>query len=190
MEQKTAGKRFAKNKTGRRPFKRRMAVMLFYVGIGFLTFLGIVILVTMINLTWLLFNHPAGIPAGVIAVLSLVVCAMVGFNIYIGTRAIKATKLLRNMLFTDVSACDLPAVDSLVRASDKPADQQQSVLLRAVVETPETPPEQLLRPASIMETAPGQLIRAAQINELEQPQTVPQLYEPEEPPAQVRLNRR
>lgn len=41
----------------------------------------------------------------------------------------------------------LPAVDSLVRASSKPTQAQETILLRAASEGHETPPEQLVRPA-------------------------------------------
>jgi len=49
-------------------------------------------------------------------------------------------------LYTVVSTADLPAVDSLVRASEKPEQAQADVLLRAAVDVEQTPPAQLLRP--------------------------------------------
>ncbi len=58
----------------------------------------------------------------------------------------KAAELEKIVLLTRANAAEIPVADSLVRASDKPAEQQQAVLLRAVTETQETPPEQLLRP--------------------------------------------
>jgi hypothetical protein len=41
----------------------------------------------------------------------------------------------------------LPEVETLVRGSDRPATAEQAELLRAVRQSPETPPEQLLRAA-------------------------------------------
>jgi hypothetical protein len=44
------------------------------------------------------------------------------------------------------NTADLPAPDSLVRASAEPAQEPQ-VLLRAATQEPETPPEELVRPS-------------------------------------------
>jgi two-component sensor histidine kinase len=49
------------------------------------------------------------------------------------------------------SAADLPALNSLVRASEEPRQEQQSMLLRAAAHGQETPPEQLVRAAGEME---------------------------------------
>jgi len=48
--------------------------------------------------------------------------------------------------FTRANTADLPAPDSLVRASQEPVQQDQSILLRAAADTTQTPAEQLLRP--------------------------------------------
>ena len=48
---------------------------------------------------------------------------------------------------TRANTADLPAPDSLVRASSEPMQAQEAVLLRAAAEGQETPPEQLVRPA-------------------------------------------
>ena len=48
---------------------------------------------------------------------------------------------------TRANAADLPAPDSLVRASEEPMQAQEAVLLRAAAEGMETPPEQLVRAA-------------------------------------------
>jgi len=46
---------------------------------------------------------------------------------------------------------DLPADESLVRASQEPMQEQQSILLRAATEVQQTPPEQLLRASADIE---------------------------------------
>ena len=46
---------------------------------------------------------------------------------------------------TRANTADLPALDSLVRASSEPIQEQQSVLLRAATETQERHDEQLVR---------------------------------------------
>jgi hypothetical protein len=48
---------------------------------------------------------------------------------------------------TRANTADLPASESLVRASAEPIQQQEAVLLRAATQGVETPSEQLLRPA-------------------------------------------
>ena len=48
-------------------------------------------------------------------------------------------------LYTAVNTADLPAVDSLVRASEKPEQAQADVLLRAAADVQQIAPEQLLR---------------------------------------------
>jgi hypothetical protein len=49
---------------------------------------------------------------------------------------------------TRANTADLPAPDSLVRASEQPVQEQQVVLLRAAAQGHETSPEQLVRPAA------------------------------------------
>jgi len=49
---------------------------------------------------------------------------------------------------TRSNTADLPAVDSLVRASQEPTDKQADVLVRPITDVQSTPPEQLLRSAN------------------------------------------
>lgn len=66
-------------------------------------------------------------------------CALTG-------RAMNKRAVRRDTLpLTHVNTADLPAVDSLVRASSEPLQAQEGVLLRAAAEGQETPPEQLVR---------------------------------------------
>ena len=61
---------------------------------------------------------------------------------------------------TRANTADLPAPDSLVRASSEPMQAQEAVLLRAAAEGQETPPEQLVRASVSFSTSrsgrPGQ----------------------------------
>ncbi len=49
---------------------------------------------------------------------------------------------------TRANTADLPAPDFLVRASEKPSEEQASILLRAAADTPVTLADQLLRPVT------------------------------------------
>ena len=50
--------------------------------------------------------------------------------------------------FTQVNTANLPAEETLVRASVEPIQQQQAVLLRGAIHSDTTPAEQLVRPAA------------------------------------------
>ncbi len=52
---------------------------------------------------------------------------------------------------TRANTADLPAPETLVRASSEPSQAQEAVLLRAAAEGQETPPEQLVRASVGME---------------------------------------
>ena len=63
-----------------------------------------------------------------------------------------ACYLMKEMIYIDpgvpltrANTADLPAPDSLVRASAEPVQEQQAVLLRAATETAERHEEQLVR---------------------------------------------
>ena len=65
---------------------------------------------------------------------------------YLGGRTIKeAVRINTGIPLTRANAADLPAPESLVRASSEPLQAQEAVLLRAAAEGMETPPEQLVR---------------------------------------------
>jgi len=60
---------------------------------------------------------------------------------------VKKVKALGNVVpVTRANTADLPADESLVRASQEPAQEDQSILLRAAADATQTPVEQLLRP--------------------------------------------
>ncbi len=85
-----------------------------------------------------------GLVSLLIAVLSLFVsCWMVRF-----TRATlrHAANIDTGVPLTRANTADLPATDSLVRASEESAQAQEGVLLRAATPTQERHEEQLLRP--------------------------------------------
>ena len=67
-------------------------------------------------------------------------------------KGLNKSKLLGNAVpVTRANTADLPAPDSLVRASSEPLQAQEGVLLRAAAEGMETPPEQLVRASVGME---------------------------------------
>ena len=57
----------------------------------------------------------------------------------------QAIKVDPGVPLTRANTADLPAPDSLVRASAEPVQEQQAVLLRAATETQERHEEQLVR---------------------------------------------
>ncbi len=59
-----------------------------------------------------------------------------------------AKKIDMGVPVTRVNAADLPAPDSLVRASQEPLQAQEGVLLRAATQTQDRHEEQLLRAAA------------------------------------------
>ncbi len=60
--------------------------------------------------------------------------------------SVKKTKALGKVVpFTRANTADLPAPDSLVRASEKPVQAQADMLLRAATDVQQAAPEQLLR---------------------------------------------
>jgi len=59
----------------------------------------------------------------------------------------KAQALNDNVVpITRANTADLPADESLVRASQEPVQEDQSILLRSAADTNQTPADQLLRP--------------------------------------------
>ena len=65
---------------------------------------------------------------------------------YLGVRLLQeASQYPMGVPLTRANTGDLPAPESLVRASEEPLQAQQSVLLRAATETTEEHKEQLLR---------------------------------------------
>ncbi len=63
----------------------------------------------------------------------------------------RAKSLGKVIPLTRANTADLPATESLVRASQEPTKEDQSILLRPAVEIQHTPADQLLRPAEQME---------------------------------------
>ena len=57
----------------------------------------------------------------------------------------KLKSLEKVVLIPYANTADLPADESLVRASQEPVQEQQSILLRPTMEADTSPPEQLLR---------------------------------------------
>ncbi len=87
----------------------------------------------------------AYIPFFMFLVITMVAGAV--FTLHIGLRTVKEAKQINiGVLLTRANAADLPAPDSLVRASEEPLQKQRAELLRATTKGEQTPAEQLLRP--------------------------------------------
>jgi hypothetical protein len=68
------------------------------------------------------------------------------FYLWFGMRLANRAKVREAVkLLTPQKASELPAEDTLLRASTEPTQAQEKVLLRAATSGAETPPEQLLR---------------------------------------------
>ena len=76
-------------------------------------------------------------------------CFLVPLLLFCVSSTRKVMVKTREQYFPSVSTNNaaLPVQQTLVRASSEPTQEQQAVLLRAVAEGQETPPEQLVRPA-------------------------------------------
>ncbi len=59
----------------------------------------------------------------------------------------RSEKMDSGIPLTRANVADLPAPETLVRASSEPPQAQEAILLRAALEGQETPPEQLVRPS-------------------------------------------
>ena len=99
-----------------------------------------------INMAHLIFTRPIGLPLSFtmsIVLLPLLVLTLGSYNVF---RLIATARQLdTGVPLTRANTADLPAPDSLVRASEEPAQAQQAVLLRPTVEMQERREEQLLR---------------------------------------------
>jgi hypothetical protein len=66
--------------------------------------------------------------------------------LYMGGKAIKeGIEIDAGVPLTRANTADLPAADSLVRASEQPLEEQQAILLRAATSGTDTPAEELVR---------------------------------------------
>jgi hypothetical protein len=84
----------------------------------------------------------------------------IGYRVFIALFFVPASIFAAKQIFRDfqqidpgvpltrANTADLPAPDSLVRASEEPMQEQQAVLLRAAAQRHETSPEQLVRPTA------------------------------------------
>ncbi len=98
------------------------------------------------NLVRLFFARPEGIPFFPTVFMLLIPALCLAGGLFNGMRAIKiARQIDAGVFLTHVNTADLPAPDSLVRASSQPTQAQETVLLRASKETQEKHEEQLLR---------------------------------------------
>ena len=100
------------------------------------------------NLIRLWMSRPSGIPAAAGIIILSVVGLLFAGNIWISFATVKAARTTdAGIPLTRANTADLPANDSLVRASQKPAQAQKVILLRAVAQTQDGQEEQLLRAA-------------------------------------------
>jgi hypothetical protein len=66
----------------------------------------------------------------------------------IGVSLVKHSADINNVVpLTRATASDLPAPESLVRASEEPPVAPETILLRPLADNPTSPPEQLVRPS-------------------------------------------
>ena len=95
---------------------------------------------------------PVKLDTEFILTMSLFLGIIISAAVYIyrlGKREIKAARKMDvGVPFTHANTADLPATNVLVRASEKPSEEQASILLRAAAETNATPTDQLLRPVT------------------------------------------
>ena len=107
---------------------------------------SIVMFVCLRNLLRLWLTRPEDIPvSNGFAFICVAAVMLVCYGLTMAT-AIRAVRRINvDVPLTHAKTANLPAPDSLVRASEEPIQAQESVLLRAAAEGRETPPEQLVR---------------------------------------------
>ena len=115
-----------------------------------LLFLGAIvsinIFVCLRNLLRLWLTRPEGIPVSIgfaFICVAAVMLACYGLTMATAIRGVRRIHV--DVPLTRANTANLPAPDSLVRASSEPMQVQQTVLLRAAAEGMETPPEQIAR---------------------------------------------
>ena len=100
---------------------------------------------------WVIVNTTAHgrLDAGLVVIMILFFGILISGAVYIfwlGKRELMTTMQIDvGVPLTRANTADLPAPDFLVRASEKPSEEQASILLRAAAETNLTPADQLLR---------------------------------------------
>lgn len=155
-EETVASEQTTLPKTGKRIVSKREYVLrkakrtgILTTGTSLLAISGISVVSGMMFLTWLVLvlwhGHyflPVFTASGLL--LGSVVVAYGAFRG--GLASLKhAAQIDTGVPLTRANTADLPAPDSLVRASSEPLQAQEAVLLRAVAQGQETPPEQLVR---------------------------------------------
>ena len=94
-------------------------------------------------------NSPLLIPMLALLVLMVPLCCCMVYWTIKGIKEI--IRIDPGVPLTRANTANLPAPDSLVRASEQPLQAQEGVLLRGAAEGMETPPEQLVRASVGME---------------------------------------
>lgn len=98
------------------------------------------------NLVRLFLSRPEDIPFYPTVIILIFPVLFVSCGLYQGVRIFRVAKQVDvGVPLTRVNTADLPAPDSLVRASSQPVQAQEIVLLRASKETQDKHEEQLLR---------------------------------------------
>lgn len=111
--------------------------------------LGILLCLLCLGCVGLLFYELREISTSELPLFVILVLLMSGGTWFVFPRAKKIIQAANEMdvgvPLTCANTADLPALDSLVRASSEPLQAQEAVLLRAAEQEQETPPEQLVR---------------------------------------------
>ena len=122
----------------------KAALSSFGVSMMFIGFFGILSVCLIAVL--LLFNRPALDTLLLLVLFVGVVGTGSGVLVTIGMHSVQEAKQAETGIpFTRANIANLPAPESLVRASAEPVQAQESVLLRAAIQGHDTPPEQLMR---------------------------------------------
>jgi len=147
-------------KTGRRIVsKGEYAANIAWKGIASSLGAGLLLMILMCMFlvglfAWMMVSRTphGGLNAGLVLSITLFFGILISAAVYVyrlGKREIMTTlRMDVGVPLTRANTADLPAPDFLVRASEKPSEEQGSILLRAAYETNATPADQLLRPVT------------------------------------------
>ena len=132
---------------------RRQEAFKFSIGLCFIVIAGMALFVGLIIGVRFGIEAQYGVSIkaqGVMAAACSVTALFCGIGAFLCFKALQGSlyevgQIEVKSLFIRVNTADLPAHDSLVRASSEPLQTQETVLLRAAAQGMETPPEQLVR---------------------------------------------
>lgn len=144
MDKQKSGRRIVSREEYLRAMGKKIVLSTYGVGI---VLIG---LLTLIATGWLISWASGGVLDGLLLFLVIILGLGSVLLLLIGKAWLReATQIDAGILLTRTNAVDLPAEETLVRASTQPVEKHRTVLLRAAFHSDTTPEEQLVRPVGM-----------------------------------------